>query len=94
MNLETYAIYKMIWETCGEDPDVLENAKIVKIADDGTYGNHYHITYKEKDQFEGIDLKVRVHILPREKYSSHKIVCQYEVYSSVYGDDGAFEIEL
>lgn len=96
--LTALALYRMLFETCGEDPDVLNEAKItpIYVSDEWDSECVYHITYKEDDPFEGINFKVKMKILPRQTKPPYKVVCQYFVYDSVYGDDSdeAFEIEL
>lgn len=89
MYLKTYCIYKMIWETCGEDQETFENAVVTEIAP-----NVFHITYKTYDPYEGMDFKVRITIDDRQTVAPYKVVCQYDVFDSKYGDDGTFEIEL
>ena len=35
-----YALNKMLYETCGEDPDIIENVKITEISD-----SKFHVQY-------------------------------------------------
>lgn len=90
-----YILNKMLYETCGEDPDVIENAKIVELAE-----NDFHITYKEDDPFDGVDFKVHIEVTreirecERIPYPDYRDVVTFTVSESVYGDDGAFEIVL
>ena len=81
MNQELNAINKMLWETCGEDRDLLENASVTEISP-----NTYHISYKPDDPYDGVDFKVSIAI--------ENNICHYSVFDSVYGDDGEFTIEL
>jgi hypothetical protein len=87
MKLEMYALYKMIYECCGEDQDVLENAKITEIGP-----NAYHVEHKITNQFEGVALDVAINIT--EDPMSHTRTAHYAITNSVYGDDGEFDIEL
>ena len=73
------AINQMLFETCGEDPELVENAKIVEIAE-----NNFHVTYKEYDQWDGLDFKFTVTPV-RDTY-------HFNVYESVYGDTGEFDL--
>lgn len=73
------AINQMLFETCGEDPELVENAKIVEIAE-----NNFHVTYKEYDQWDGLDFKFTVAPV-RDTY-------HFNVYESVYGDTGEFDL--
>lgn len=90
MKLEMYALYKMIYECCGEDRDTLENAEITE-----TSPNKYHVAYKEDNPFKGVSFDVAITI----KENEH-LICQYTkkahyvVTNSVYGDDGELELEL
>jgi len=91
MKLEMYALYRMIYECCGEDQDVLENAEISKIAP-----NKYHIAYKENNPYEGISFDVEISIIPNPspEVLQHMSIAHYSITNSVYGDDGEFDIEL
>lgn len=84
-----YTLNKMLFETCGEVPDVIENAKITEIAP-----NHFHITYKPSDPWNGIDLKVLIEIIEDDPYRQHRYIAHYSISDSVYGEDGDFTIEL
>lgn len=89
MKLEMYAIYKMIYETCGEDRDTFENAEITKIDE-----NTYHITYKPNNPYDGVDFRVKIELIENPDNIQHRVFCHYEVFHSVYGDDGEFDIDL
>lgn len=73
------AISRMLYETCGEDLELTENAKIEILAE-----NDFHVTYKEHDQFDGLDFKFTVSPI-RDTY-------HFNVYESVYGDTGEFDL--
>lgn len=85
MKLVEYALYKMIFETCGEDPETLENAKVTEIAK-----NTYHVQYKEKDPYDGMDFKVKLHL----DRLQGKPICYYDITDSVWGDNGTFKLDL
>lgn len=85
MYLKTYAIYKMIWETCGEDRETFENASVTEICP-----NNFHITYKTYDPYEGMDFKVKIAF----EIIEGKTVCHYSIWDSKFGDDGDFDITL
>lgn len=87
MKLEMYALYRMIYECCGEGRDVLENVEITEISP-----NHYHVCYKEDNPYEGLCFDIAVSI--EELFPSHKNVAHYSITNSVYGDDGEFELDL
>ena len=82
-----YALYKMIYECCGEDQDTLENVEITEISPD-----KYHVAYKEDNPFEGVSLDVAINI--EEILPTHKNVAHYAITNSVYGDNGEFDIQL
>ena len=73
------AINQMLFETCGEDQELVENAKIVELAE-----NNFHVTYKETDQFDGLDFKFIITPV-RDTY-------HFNIYESVYGDIGEFDL--
>lgn len=93
--LTALALYRMLFETCGEDPELLNKAKIIPI---GEKENNYHITYKEDDPFDGIDLKVEISFIREERevegFLRYRDIAVYTITDSVYGDDGTFEIVL
>lgn len=90
MKLETYALYRMIYECCGEDQDVLENAEITEISP-----NHYHVQYKLENPYEGISFDVAITIEDNEPLiCQHTKKAHYTITNSVYGDDGEFDIVL
>lgn len=73
------AINQMLFETCGEDPELVENAQIVELAE-----NDFHVTYKEDDPFDGLDFKFTV--------SPVNDTFHFNVYESVYADTGEFDL--
>lgn len=73
------AIDQMLFECCGEDRELVENAKIVELAE-----NDFHVTYKEYDSYDGLDFKFTVEPV-RDTY-------HFNVYESVYGDTGEFDL--
>ncbi len=83
-----YAIKKMLFETCGEDPEMIANAKVTKIAP-----NTYHIQYSntEFDPYNEIDLKVQVTELPYNGYQDDRYA--YNIFESVYGETGKFVLD-
>lgn len=90
MKLREYALYKMIFETCGEEPEMLENIHISEISP-----SVYHLQYKEKDPYEGVDLKVKVKLLrKKDRKGIYFDYAEYTVFDSVYGDDGTFNLSL
>lgn len=84
-----YVLNKMLFETCGEDPDVIENVKITELSD-----YYYHIQYDEKNPYNGIDFKVEVQLEEDQDTIQHRYIAHFYIEQSVYGDNGAFEIEL
>ena len=98
--LTALALYRMLYETCGEDPEMLNKAKVMPIFDSEVWDSDcvYHITYKEKDPFDGIDLKVRISFIREERevegITRYRDIAVYTITDSVYGDDGTFEIVL
>lgn len=85
--IDRLAIDLMLFSTCGEDPEILEYAKITEISP-----NTYHITYKEDNQFEGIDLKVK--IAWKTDLIGSSSYFEYTVFDSVYADDGEFTLRI
>ena len=85
MYLKTYALYKMIWETCGEDKETLENVTVIELLP-----NVFHVGYKTYDPYEGMDFKVKISF----KTANGKTVCHYDIWDSKFGDNGDFDIIL
>ena len=87
--IQELAINIMLYSTCGEDEDTLANSKIEQIAE-----NDFHITYNNNpyDPYSAMDFKIHVEI-KEDGPCSHNLFA-YNVYDSVYGDDGEFTIEL
>ena len=86
-----YALYRMIYECCGEDPEVLENAKITEIAP-----NTYHVEHNISNPYYGVAFDVAITIrdnMPRTM-CQHSRIAHYAITNSVYGDNGEFDIEL
>lgn len=81
---DRYALERMLFETCGESQDVVENARVVMIN-----ANEYWITYKENDPMDGLDFKVKITELP---YNDKKIY-HFHIYDSVYADNGDFFLD-
>ena len=92
--MNALALYRMLYETCGEDPEMLNKAKIMPVGEEDTY----HITYKADDPFDGIDLKVHISFSREERevngFTRYRDIAHYDIYESVYGDDGSIEIIL
>ena len=84
-----YALNKMLFETCGEDPDIIENVKITEISD-----RRFHVQYKEKNPYEGIDFKVMITFEHHTDKIVHSITATYVICESVYGDPAVFDLEL
>lgn len=89
MNIVKYAIYKFLFELCGESPEVLENAVIEEIAH-----CQFHITCDRYNPYDGIDLKMLVEIREDPNTTQHRYIAAYSVYDSVYGDDGTVYLDL
>jgi len=83
---DRYALERMLFETCGEDQDIVENAKVIMIAP-----HEYWIQYSntEFDPYNEIDLKVKITTLP----FNEKKLYHFHIYDSVYGDDGDFFLD-
>ena len=79
-----YALERMLFETCGEDQELVENARVVEIDTDT-----YWITYKELNPYDGVNFKVKITRLP---YNSENIY-HFHVYDSIYADDGDFFLD-
>lgn len=91
MKLEMYALYRMIYECCGEDQEVLENAQITEIAP-----NKYHVEHNISNPCTGVGFDVEITIrdnMPRTMCQNSRIA-HYNVTNSVYGDDGEFDFAL
>ena len=85
-NFTMYAINKMLYETCGEDPNVVNEAKVTQISE-----NAYHIQYRENDPYQGIDFKFRMNFI---ETVAHRYIVEFDIYESIYADTGSFEIKL
>ena len=84
-----YAIYQFLYHLCGQSDKIVRETKITQLSE-----NEFHLQY---DEFlDEIDLKVRItKIYPTVDYAvaEHEIY-QYEVYDSVYGDDGTVTLDI
>lgn len=81
------ALSMMLFSTCGEDEELMENAEIEEIAPDT-----YHVEYMIADPFKGVGLTVHIN---REMYAHGQCsVFHYNVLSSAYGDTGEFTLEI
>ena len=89
MNLVRYAIYKFLYELCGESPEVLEKAEIEEIAP-----YNFHITCDRYNPYDGIDLKLEIQIEEDTDRTQHRYIAHYYIYDSVYGDNGAVNLDL
>lgn len=85
------AIYRMLYETCGEDQDLLNNAKITPIDNSDC---KFHIQYKENDPMDGLDLKVMIKFYRDLVDDRYRDIAIYTIVDSVYADDGSFELVL
>ena len=79
----------MIYSTCGEDEDTLENTKVTELAE-----GYYHVQYKENDPYDGMDFKVRVTLMPSSISENGHVTFKYTTSESVYGDDGEFTLSI
>ena len=84
-----YALNKMLYETCGEDPDIIENVKITEISD-----CKFHVQYKEKDPYDGLDFKVMITFEDDPNTIVHRTTATYVICESVYGDPAVFDLAL
>ena len=73
------AINQMLFETCGEDPELVANAEIEELAE-----NNFHVTYKKYDPWDGLDFKFTVEPI-QDTY-------HFNIYESVYADTGEFDL--
>ena len=84
-----YAIYQFLYHLCGQSDKIVRETKITQLSE-----NEFHLQY---DEFlNEIDLKVRItKIYPTVDYAvaEHEIY-QYEVYDSVYDDDGTVTLHI
>ena len=79
-----HALERMLFETCGEDRELVENAKVVEIDTDT-----YWITYNELNAIDGLNFKVKITELPY----NDKTIYHFHVFDSMYADNGDFFLD-
>lgn len=84
MKLLYLPLERVLFETCGEDMQIVEEATVRIIAP-----NVFHVQYKEDDPMEGIDFKIL--IVPEKHNGKHTYLCH--VFDSVYADNGDFYLD-
>lgn len=92
-NFMRYALTKMLYETCGEDPDLINNVKITEF-EQTEENRRFHVQYKENDPYEGLDFKVQITFEENPNVIKHRYTATYVICESVWGDPAVFDIEL
>ena len=81
------ALSMLIFSTCGEDEKTLADTEIKEIGP-----NIFHVQYALDDPYDAIDFQVSVD--QRKDTLGCTSYFHYNVFRSVFGDNGEFDIAL
>lgn len=84
MKYTNKVLEKLLFETCGEDNELVENALVEEVGP-----SKYHITYKKENPYEGLDFVAQITEIPYDD----KLIHHINITESVYGDNGDFILE-
>ena len=88
-SMNRIAVNEMLYKTCGEDLELLMYANVEEVSP-----NKFHITYREDDPYEGIDLMLEIDQVYVDNYKDPSVSVHYIVTESKYEENGDFTLEF
>lgn len=81
------ALAIMLYSTGGEDEETMRDTEITTIGP-----NIFHVTYKLNDPYDAMDFQVAIDV--RKDSMGSECSFHYNIFRSVYGDNGEFSIDI